>query len=353
MNENYSIERITNFNFEELIELTKTYYTSGDIIDPNYLKWQYIDNPAGQAFLFVARQISSNAIAGQYLVIPIRYMINGKVILGSLSLNTLTHPEHQGKGLFTKLASETYDYCSEQEVKFTIGFPNPNSFPGFIRKLHFTHLGDPSLSIKFLRPFSSFFKVLKKTKVKHGGQLPFESIQSNDIQQFDLLNNQNSEIYDTFWQTVQSQYSISTNKDFAFMQWRYAKIPTRNYKVFAYVSGKTILGLIVMKFEHVWNLNAGIVMDLLVINNDPKIGKALLNFVVKSSKKSNMDIVLAMHTKMGEYNLLTMNRFYTIPKKVLPQKTHFIYRPHVNSAIGAEMTKLENWKLTFGDYDVF
>jgi hypothetical protein len=54
-----------------------------------------------------------------------------------LSLNTATHPRHQGKGLFTQLAKLTYELGADEGYECVIGVANANSTPGFIRKLGF------------------------------------------------------------------------------------------------------------------------------------------------------------------------------------------------------------------------
>jgi hypothetical protein len=54
-----------------------------------------------------------------------------------LSLNTATHPDYQGRGLFTRLAEQTYAQGAEAGYGFVIGVANANSTPGFLRKLAF------------------------------------------------------------------------------------------------------------------------------------------------------------------------------------------------------------------------
>ena len=170
MKKNYSfiIEKDNCCDLEELITLTKTYYKESDILSKDYLKWQYLKNPSGKPFLFVSREAKTNELAGQYLVIPIKYNFYGDEVMGTLSLNTLTHPKYQRNGLFTKMADATLNNCKDENVAFTTGFPNPNSYPGFVRKLGFSHLGDVPLLIKPLRLTNILFGQLERRDAKHG-----------------------------------------------------------------------------------------------------------------------------------------------------------------------------------------
>ncbi|MDF4002846.1 GNAT family N-acetyltransferase [Luteibacter sp. PPL552] len=101
-----------------------------------YLRWLYCANPEGDVVGFDA--IEGDRIAAHYACIPVAMEVMGTKARGLLSLNTATHPEFQGKGLFTKLASRTYDLGAELGYEGIYGIANGNSTPGFTRKLGFT-----------------------------------------------------------------------------------------------------------------------------------------------------------------------------------------------------------------------
>ncbi len=102
----------------------------------NYYQWQYIDNPSGRVVSYNAFAEDGQMVA-HYAAIPIKMVLNGKVEIGLLSLNTATHPAHQGKRLFTKLADLTYKKAAELGYKFVIGVANANSTHGFLKYLNF------------------------------------------------------------------------------------------------------------------------------------------------------------------------------------------------------------------------
>ncbi|MFQ5495797.1 MAG: GNAT family N-acetyltransferase, partial [Phycisphaerae bacterium] len=108
-------------------------------LTPAYLRWLYADNPRGQVIGFNAW--SGGELAGHYAVIPIRALLDGKTVHAALSLNTAVHPDHQGKGLFTRLAEMTYDRAVALGVDHVVGVANANSTPGFVRKLAFESVG--------------------------------------------------------------------------------------------------------------------------------------------------------------------------------------------------------------------
>jgi GNAT superfamily N-acetyltransferase len=102
---------------------------------PTYLAWLYVANPDGQAVGFDAWD--GERLAAHYVCVPARAWVQGQLVRVLLSLNTATHPDYQGKGLFTKLAAMTYEAGAAQGFDGVYGVANANSTPGFVRKLGF------------------------------------------------------------------------------------------------------------------------------------------------------------------------------------------------------------------------
>jgi len=346
-----SIVKSDSSNINELIELSKAYYSTGDIIDSSYLNWQYHQNPSGKPYLFISRTEKENKLVGQYLIIPIIYNFFNKPVKGTLSLNTLTHPDFQGKGLFTKMAIKSYEECAKNNILFTTGFPNPLSYPGFVKKLDFTHLGDIPLFIKPLRPINMALSFFKTSKEKHGGNIELSQVEQNGIFKLNFEND-SSKIND-FWSKIKSQYPISTERDSTFLKWRYCDLPTRKYQLYAFEADNVIKSIIVLKAEKTWGFNVGIIMDFLVLQGEEHIGKQMLQFTKRIFKMSKLDFSACLHSPNFESDFLMKNGFFKVPQRLLPQKVHFIVRKNNEFVKSEEIFNLKNWKLTFGDYDVF
>lgn len=99
------------------------------------VRWQYRDNPDGHVVGYSAWL--GDELAGHYVTIPLLARVNGREEKGLLSLNTATHPAHQGKGLFTQLAKATYERGAREGFGFVVGVANANSTHGFTKKLGF------------------------------------------------------------------------------------------------------------------------------------------------------------------------------------------------------------------------
>lgn len=102
---------------------------------PAYLTWLYAANPDGPAVGMDAWD--GERLAAHYVCIPARAWVEGREVPVLLSLNTATHPDYQGKGLFTKLAAATFEAGAAAGFDGVYGVANANSTPGFVRKLGF------------------------------------------------------------------------------------------------------------------------------------------------------------------------------------------------------------------------
>jgi hypothetical protein len=113
-----------------------------------YLNWLYFTNPLGNVVGFDA--MDGNTLAAHYACIPTQ--IDDKQ--GLLSLNTATHPDYRSKGLYQKLAEQTYEQWSG-DFDFVVGVANTQSAAGFIKRLGFNDLGRLNLRYgKLQRPDS-------------------------------------------------------------------------------------------------------------------------------------------------------------------------------------------------------
>jgi len=136
---NFQLLDLSEQGIKEITDLLKLVFPSSSHINEQVLNWEYNLNPDGKAVGFNAW--AGDVLAGHYVTIPLRAIINGQEEKGLLSLNTATHVDHRGKGLFTQLANRTYEYASENGYTFVIGVANANSTHGFTKKLGFQKVG--------------------------------------------------------------------------------------------------------------------------------------------------------------------------------------------------------------------
>lgn len=138
--EGYRLERLTASNLGDLAVIYASAFGKETSVD--YLRKKFDTSAFGHGHVGFLAYAEGGEPAGFYGVFPCMVSYNDRSYLCAQSGHTMTHRDHQGKGLFTALAQRTYDLCRELGIHLVFGFPNRNSYPGFVRKLHWEHVND-------------------------------------------------------------------------------------------------------------------------------------------------------------------------------------------------------------------
>jgi len=159
----YRIERLTESSLFNLVKLYKDCFNLK--VDLEFLKLKYNTRVFGAEYIgFLAFAEESQEPVAYYGVFPIVCKSEKTEFLAALSGDTMTHPQHQGLGLFIHLANLTYALAKTLGVSFVFGFPNKNSYPGFIKKLNWVHCSD-IYNYKINSGALPFDKLAKKSRL--------------------------------------------------------------------------------------------------------------------------------------------------------------------------------------------
>jgi GNAT superfamily N-acetyltransferase len=152
----YTIERISPASLHHIQTLYHSIYSK--TLSTKSLAGKYTTKIFGVEWLGYLAFTHNKKPAAFYGVIPCHFKIRDEIFLAAQSADTMTHPDHQRQGLFTQLAKKTYELARQEGVQFIFGFPNENSYAGFVK-----------LNWKFMeRPMQLF--LLK------GSKLPWASL---------------------------------------------------------------------------------------------------------------------------------------------------------------------------------
>jgi hypothetical protein len=162
MNE-YSFQRVSESNVDDLSSIYIDAFAKELNIE-EFKKKQHT-NEFGDSYVGFIAYDQLNTPAAFYGVYPCKIEYQGKYYLAAQSGDTMTHSAHTGKGLFTHLALKTYAYCRENGFHLVFGFPNENSYPGFIKKLGWSHFDN-------LTPYLIRVKCLPWIRLKNTFKLP-------------------------------------------------------------------------------------------------------------------------------------------------------------------------------------
>lgn len=116
---------------KEILDLFRESY--GKDLPSDLWDWAYMNNPFGNPYAALA---FDDGLVAHYAVIPYPLMNkSGAKQKSFLSMTTMVAKTHRKYGLFTKLATLTYDELKKDGADFVMGFPNQMSAPGFRKRL--------------------------------------------------------------------------------------------------------------------------------------------------------------------------------------------------------------------------
>jgi len=158
----YRFEKLESETVSDLIPIYQQAF--GICITSDKLRLKQDTSVFGPSFVGYIAYAENNEPAAFYGVFPCLLEYKGQKYLVAQSGDTMTHPAHTGKGLFTQLALKTYEYCKENGIHLVFGFPNQNSYPGFVKKLGWVHFDD--MEVYTIRaPGFSWYRIRKYLKL--------------------------------------------------------------------------------------------------------------------------------------------------------------------------------------------
>lgn len=135
-NADYTYHRVDESRYDDLLYLYERAFGTSTTI--SYYRNKFDTGYLGITHLGYLAYDSKGKPAAFYGVYPYPTEYGGKLYIAAQSGDTMTHPAHGGKGLFTTLAKLTYTLAKAEGVQFIFGFPNKNSLPGFVKRLSWT-----------------------------------------------------------------------------------------------------------------------------------------------------------------------------------------------------------------------
>ncbi|MFM9945323.1 MAG: GNAT family N-acetyltransferase [Bacteroidia bacterium] len=158
----YRIERIS---LEKLKDLSIIFKAINKVVSVETLIRKFRTEAFGASYIGYIAYSEGGEPSAFYGVFPIIVSRGNEKILTAQSGDTVTHPNHQGKGLFTKLAGMTYELAKQEGIKLVWGFPNKNSYHGFTKKLNWTD-NEILIKVKVRVRTIPIAKVIERIKIE-------------------------------------------------------------------------------------------------------------------------------------------------------------------------------------------
>jgi GNAT superfamily N-acetyltransferase len=157
-----------------------------------------MDNPFGKSPVLLA--YDNEKLIGVRAFMRWEWTRGGETIKAVRAVDTATHPQYQGQGIFRKLTLQLVEQCQAEGVQFIFNSPNKISKPGYL-KMGWETLGRMKLYVK---PVLGLKSIVEKDK--------------GLVKELDAID------------TKYIGTSLVTHITPAFLQWRYTQNPNISYQ---------------------------------------------------------------------------------------------------------------------------
>ncbi len=198
----------------EIVEVLKA-SLGEDQLELSEKVWRYkhIDNPFGKSIVLIA--VGNGGIIGIRAFMRWQWQQGENRFSALRAVDTATHPEHQGKGIFKKLTLKAVELARQNGDHFIFNTPNEKSRPGYL-KMGWEQVGKIYIGLK---PSIGFLKFKKSSK----NYSITKRISHNEI---DELCNRWNEYFE-------KESKLFTPKTAVMLRWRYEENPLQAYEIIA------------------------------------------------------------------------------------------------------------------------
>jgi GNAT superfamily N-acetyltransferase len=326
----------------------------------SYWRWEFLGNPAGSARTWLA--VAADEIVGHYAVIPVRMRHGGENLMGSLSLETMTHPDYRRQAVFTSLASKVYEELAQAGISVTHGFPNENSVRGLVSKLDWLYISSLPVFVKPLRASRIVERYIGHRALASAMGKPSEFLAGLMFRPTDAFQGQGGSVrwidrfderMDAFWEQVAPRYQITVVRDSTYLNWRYLDNPGRRYRAVVAEDGDDILAYLMLRPVERLRLRGGMIVDLGARPGCEGMLGVLIGEAERYFETQNVDLVASLVCGQPEYvDVLKGRGFVRLPTWLGFKKWHFGCRLHTKALDSGIFADVSNWFVTFGDTDV-
>ncbi|MEJ7582505.1 MAG: GNAT family N-acetyltransferase [Acidimicrobiales bacterium] len=285
--------------------------------------WKHEDNPFGPSVKVVA--VDGAEIVGFRGLMRWRWRHGHRVIEAVRAVDTATHPDHQGRGIFTRLTQHALETLAAEGVGFVFNTPNSQSLPGYL-KMGWQVVGRVPISVRFRSPRAAVRMVRARTPAQRWSERSDAGEAAGEVLDdtgalTDLLDSQ------------PSSSGLRTVRSASYLAWRYS-IDALGYRALV-ADGGPSEGLIVFRIRRRGPAREVVLAELLVPGADPRRARALHRRLAAAVEADY--ILRAGHRPMEGY----------LP---LPRQGPILTW---RAVCDARMPPRAEWGLTMGDVELF
>lgn len=166
-------------------------------------------NPFGKSLVLVA--IEKEKIVGVRAFMRWEWQLGNQKFRSFRAVDTATHPDHRGKGIFKKLTLEAVSQGAKNEDHFIFNTPNSQSRPGYL-KMGWEEVDKIKVELLVANPYQKSEKL---------------SLKINEFRSLDTV----VDLLNSFHMEKIAGKKFFTPKTIEYLNWRYINNPLQQYMI--------------------------------------------------------------------------------------------------------------------------
>jgi hypothetical protein len=261
-----------------------------------------------------------------------RFVAGDRTVEAVRAVDTATHPEFQGRGVFSRLTREAIEALRE-EADLVFNTPNEKSLPGYL-KLGWRVVGRVPVSVRVRRP-GTFLWNLRAPAPRH----PHPTVDASPAAEALADGDRVAEL---LRRIERPDGRLSTPRTIEYLRWRYGAAPLLDYRAVRLQEGE---GLAIFRIRPRGGLWEATVTELLVPAGDVSAGRRLLRTVTRAAAADHLTCSFPGRSVASR----AARRAGYLPA---PGGMTLVANP-LRGEPAPDPTDLRSWALSLGDLEVF
>ena len=301
---------------------------------PEFFRWKHFDNFFGPSYMLVAE--CDDRLVGFRSFMSWRFQVQGLTLRALRPVDTATHPDYQGRGIFSGL-TETAIAAVRDETDVIFNTPNSASLPGYL-KMGWEVVGRMPVWVRVRRPL----RLITRLRTIRSSLDPSRARPVvNASRAAEVL--ESPEVASLLRRTPQDPGGITTPWSTDFLRWRYASAPLLDYRAVTDEREGELRGVAIFRVRPRGGLWETTISEFIVRSNDGPTVRRLLREVARSAHSDHITCRLpdGRVGRPSRYGLVAVPKGITL-----------VARDFGHGSV-ADPMRIESWSLSLGDLEVF
>jgi len=301
---------------------------------PPFFRWKHEDGPFGPSAMLVAEV--GDRIVGLRAFMRWRFQASGKEIRAVTAVDTATHPDFQGLGIFSKLTTTALEQL-RGEVDLVFNTPNEKSLPGYL-KMGWEMVGKVPVRIRVRRPVR-VGRNIRSLRASAEPERAAPEVSAEPV---------STALEDEGLPPLlagDGDRRLATPRTLAYLRWRYAGPPGLTYHGVRVTRSGRLVGLGIFRVRPRGALWEATVAEVITGTGDITSARQVLRRITGSVAVDH----LTCHFPVGSAAARASRTTGYLPA---PGGVTFVVNP-LRQDLRPDPRSLDSWALTLGDVEVF